>query len=581
MNKSRILLTFFISLVILVTASCDTSDQATSNAVTDDRANKNPPQAAIATAHPMATAAGMEILNQGGNAFDAAVAVTALIGVVEPYGSGIGGGGFWLLHRNSDGFQVMVDGREKAPGAAHRDMYLDEKGDVRKGASINGPLAAGIPGVPAAMVHIASKYGKLPLSVSMKAAINVARNGFKVDKQYRRYAKMRLNTLKEDPTTASIYLVNNEVPSLGYVLKQPDLAKTLERIANLGAAGFYEGKFAKKLADGVQAAGGVWSVDDLRNYNIVERNPIVANYHNMKIVSAAPPSSGGIALAGMLRMLDQYDLKKLSDADQKHLTIEIMRRAYRDRAEYLGDSDFVDVPVSKLTSAKHAQQLIKNIQMDQATLSSQLKAVNNPTGAGSDTTHFSILDNEGNRVAATLSVNYLFGSCFVVPGTGFLLNDEMDDFSAKPGVPNAYGLVGAEANSIEPGKRMLSSMSPTFVEDDRGVAILGTPGGSRIITMLLLGLLEYEKGANAEQIVDKPRFHHQYLPDMVMYENKVFSEDSEQELSLRGHNMKKQMSPYGGGFGHYGNMQAIVWDKKKNKVTAASDKRGIGASTIH
>ncbi len=581
MNKSRILLTFFISLVILVTASCDTSDQATSNAVTDDRANKNPPQAAIATAHPMATAAGMEILNQGGNAFDAAVAVTALIGVVEPYGSGIGGGGFWLLHRNSDGFQVMVDGREKAPGAAHRDMYLDEKGDVRKGASINGPLAAGIPGVPAAMVHIASKYGKLPLSVSMKAAINVARNGFKVDKQYRRYAKMRLNTLKEDPTTASIYLVNNEVPSLGYVLKQPDLAKTLERIANLGAAGFYEGKFAKKLADGVQAAGGVWSVDDLRNYNIVERNPIVANYHNMKIVSAAPPSSGGIALAGMLRMLDQYDLKKLSDADQKHLTIEIMRRAYRDRAEYLGDSDFVDVPVSKLTSAKHAQQLIKNIQMDQATLSSQLKAVNNPTGAGSDTTHFSILDNEGNRVAATLSVNYLFGSCFVVPGTGFLLNDEMDDFSAKPGVPNAYGLVGAEANSIEPGKRMLSSMSPTFVEDDRGVAILGTPGGSRIITMLLLGLLEYEKGANAEQIVDKPRFHHQYLPDMVMYENKVFSEDSEQELSLRGHNMKKQMSPYGGGFGHYGNMQAIVWDKKKNKVTAASDKRGIGASIIH
>ncbi len=580
MNKSRILLTFFISLVILVTASCDTSDQATSNAVTDDRANKKPPQAAIATAHPMATAAGMEILNQGGNAFDAAVAVTALIGVVEPYGSGIGGGGFWLLHRNSDGFQVMVDGREKAPGAAHRDMYLDEKGDVRKGASINGPLAAGIPGVPAAMVHIASKYGKLPLSVSMKAAINVARNGFKVDKQYRRYAKMRLNTLKEDPTTASIYLVNNEVPSLGYVLKQPDLAKTLERIANFGAAGFYEGGFAKKLADGVQAAGGVWSVDDLKNYNIVERNPIVADYHNMKIVSAAPPSSGGIALAGMLRMLDQYDLEKLTDADQKHLTIEIMRRAYRDRAEYLGDSDFVDVPVSKLTGAKHAQQLIKTIQMDQATLSSELKPVNDPTGAGADTTHFSILDNEGNRVAATLSVNYLFGSCFIVPGTGFLLNDEMDDFSAKPGVPNAYGLVGAEANSIEPGKRMLSSMSPTFVEDDRGVAIMGTPGGSRIITMLLVGLLEYEKGANAEQIVAMPRFHHQYLPDMVMFEDKAFTDDTEQELSLRGHKMKKQMSPYGGGFGHYGNMQAVVWDKKNNKVTAASDKRGIGAAVV-
>ena len=559
-------------LIVLVTTSC---------AVTNDLTNTKPPQAAIATAHPMATAAGMEVLNQGGNAFDAAVAITALIGVVEPYGSGVGGGGFWLLHRNSDGHQVMVDGREKAPGAAHRDMYLDEKGDVRKGASINGPLAAGIPGVPAAMVHIASKYGKLPLSVSMKAAINVARNGFKVDKQYRRYAKMRLNTLKADPTTAGIYLVNNEVPPLGYLLKQPDLAKTLEMIANKGTAGFYEGEFAQKLIQGVKAAGGIWSLDDLKNYNIVERKPIVAKYHKLKIVSASPPSSGGIALAGMLRMLDQYDLKKLSDADQKHLTIEIMRRAYRDRAEYLGDSDFVEVPVSKLTSTKHAQQLIKTIQMDQATLSSQLEPVNNPTGAGADTTHFSILDKEGNRVAATLSVNYLFGSCFIVPGTGFLLNDEMDDFSAKPGVPNAYGLVGAEANSIEPGKRMLSSMSPTFVEDERGVAILGTPGGSRIISMLLLGLLEYEKGANAEQIVAEPRFHHQYLPDMVIYENDAFSEDTEQELSLRGHNMKKQMSPYGGGFGYYGNMQAIVWDKKKNKVTAASDKRGIGESTVH
>ena len=538
-------------------------------------------RSAIASAHPLATAAGMEVLKQGGNAFDAAIAVTALIGVVEPYGSGIGGGGFWLLHRNSDGFQVMVDGREKAPGAAHRDMYLDEKGDVRKGASINGPLAAGIPGVPAAIVHIANEYGKLPLKVSMRAAINVARNGFKVDKQFRRYAKMRLNTLKEDPTTASIYLVNNEVPPLGHLLKQPDLANTLERIASKGTAGFYEGEFAKKLISGVKSAGGIWSLDDLKNYNIVERKPVVVDYHNMKIVSASPPSSGGIALAGMLKMLEQYNLDNMSDADQKHLTIEVMRRAYRDRAEYLGDGDFVDVPAEKLTSVQHAQQLIKSIKMDQATPSSQLQPVNNPTGAGADTTHFSILDKDGNRVAATLSVNYLFGSCYMVPGTGFLLNDEMDDFSAKPGVPNAYGLVGAEANAIEPGKRPLSSMSPTFIEDDRGIAILGTPGGSRIITMLLLGLLEYEKGADAEQMVAKPRFHHQYLPDMVMFEDKAFTEDTEQELSLRGHTMKKQMSPYGGGFGSYGNMQAIVWDKKKNEITAASDKRGIGSSVVH
>ena len=540
-----------------------------------------PQRAAIASAHPLATTAGMEILKQGGNAFDAAVAITALIGVVEPYGSGIGGGGFWLLHRNSDGHQVMVDGREKAPGAAHRDMYLDEKGDVRQGASINGPLAAGIPGVPAAMVHIANKYGKLPLSVSMRAAINVARNGFKVDKQFRRYAKIRLNTLKKDLATASTYLVDNDVPPIGYLLKQPDLAKTLEKIANKGYAGFYEGEFAKKLVSGVKAAGGIWSLEDLKNYSIIERKPVVANYHNMKVISASPPSSGGIALAGMLKMLEQYDLDKMSEADQKHLTIEIMRRAYRDRAEYLGDSDFVDVPVNKLTSTRHAQQLIKSINMGQATRSSQLRLVNNPTGAGADTTHFSILDKDGNRVAATLSVNYLFGSCFMVPGTGFLLNDEMDDFSAKPGVPNAYGLVGAEANAIEPGKRMLSSMSPTFVESERGVAILGTPGGSRIITMLLLGLLEFEKGSNAMDVVDKPRFHHQYLPDMVMYEHKAFTEDVEQELELRGHKLKKQTSPYGGGFGSYGNMQAIVWDKNKNELTAASDKRGIGFSIVN
>jgi len=553
--------------VILFTVACATT-------------STKPPQAAIATAHPLATAAGMEILNQGGNAFDAAVAITAVIGVVEPYGSGLGGGGFWLLHRQSDGYQIMVDGREKAPAAAHRDMYLDAQGNVLEGLSINGPLAAGIPGVPAAIVHIADKYGKLPLQVSLKAAIEVARHGFEVDEQYRRYANMRLDTLKVNPATASIFLVNNEVPPLGYLLKQPDLASTLELIANSGFAGFYEGEFAQRLITGVKQGGGVWSHNDLKNYHVVEREPVVINYHNMKITSASPPSSGGITLAGMLRMLDLYDLDTLSDVDQKHLTIEIMRRAYRDRAEFLGDSDFVDVPFKKLTSKEYAKQLIKSIDLEQATPSSELGSVNKPTGSGADTTHFSILDKEGNRVAATLSVNYLFGACFVVPGTGFLLNDEMDDFSAKPGVPNAYGLVGAEANAIEPGKRPLSSMSPTFIENDNGVAILGTPGGSRIITMLLLGLLEYEKGANAEQIVDKPRYHHQYLPDMVMFENDALTEDTEQELMLRGHSMKKQMSPYGGGFGHYGNMQAIVWDKKKNQVSASSDKRGIGESRI-
>ena len=535
-----------------------------------------PPQAAIATAHPLATRAGQQILQAGGNAFDAAVAVTAALGVVEPYGSGLGGGGFWLLHRNSDGFQTMVDGREKAPLAAYRDLYLDDHGNVIPGASIDGPLAAGIPGVPAAMVHIAEKYGRLPLAKSLAPAIRLAREGFEIDEHYRRYAKMRLKTLQQFPSTARIFLQNNEVPALGYRLKQPDLANTLESIALHGTADFYTGALAKRLVDAVKKSGGIWSLDDLKNYRVVEREPIRSNYRGMKLISASLPSSGGIALASMLQMLSQYDLTKMTNVDQVHLTVEVMRRAYRDRAEYLGDSDFVTVPVARLISSQHAKQLVANIHMDQATPSEELNPAGNPTGAGSDTTHFSILDKDGNRVAATMSVNFLFGSCFVAPGTGFLLNDEMDDFSAKPGVPNVYGLVGTAANAIAPGKRPLSSMSPTFLENDRGVAILGTPGGSRIISMILLAALKYEQGGEAVDLVELPRFHHQYLPDMIMYEEGAFPEATEQELELRGHILKKQMSPYDGGIGHYGNMQAVVWDKQKNKVTAASDSRGIG-----
>lgn len=540
----------------------------------------NPPHAAIATAHPLATSAGREILQAGGNAFDAAVAITATIGVVEPYGSGLGGGGFWLLHRNSDGHQVMVDGREKAPGAAHRDMYLDKAGNVVPGLSINGPLAAGIPGVPAAMVHLANNYGRLSLKQSLQPAIRIAKDGFKVDKQYQRYAKIRLKTLQQYPSAAKLFLHKNKVPELGYRIIQPGLAETLESIAVNGKAGFYQGEIAKKIIDGVQKAGGIWTLKDLNDYKVVERNPIISTYQGMKLISVPPPSSGGIALSSMLNMLSLLNIDKMRPADRVHNMIEIMRRAYRDRAEYLGDSDYVDVPVKRLTSHTHAKHLIKGIQADQATPSGDLRPVSDPTGAGADTTHFSILDKEGNRVAATLSINYLFGSCYVVPGTGFLLNDEMDDFSAKPGVPNAYGLVGAEANAIESGKRPLSSMSPTFLESEKGIAILGTPGGSRIITMVLLGALEFVKGGDAKDIVEKPRFHHQYLPDMVTYENDAFDEDLEQELSFRGHILKKQMSPYGGGFGHYGNMQAIVWNKKINKVTAASDSRGIGEAFV-
>lgn len=539
-----------------------------------------PPQAAIATAHPLATQAGKEVLQAGGNAFDAAVAITAAIGVVEPQSSGIGGGGFWLLHRESDNFEIMVDGREVAPKAAHRDMYLDKQGDVIPKASINGPLAAGIPGVPAAIVHIARRYGKLPLKKSLAPAIRYATEGFEVDRRYHRLAGLRKKALLASAEASRIFLPNNEVPAVGYILKQPDLAKTLTNIAENGYDGFYRGGFAKRLSDGVQKAGGNWTVEDLRDYKIVERKPMTASYKGMRITTAALPSSGGVVLISMLHILENFDTSKMSKVERAHLLIEIMRRAYRDRAEYLGDPDFVDVPVARLTSADYAAQLAKSISPEEATPSSSLKPAAPATGAGNDTTHFSVLDKDGNRVAATLSVNYPFGAGVVIPGFGFLLNDEMDDFSAKPGVPNAYGLVGTDANAIQAGKRPLSSMSPTFLENDRGIAILGTPGGSRIISMVLLGALNFFNGGDAETIVDTPRFHHQYLPDIVMYEDKAFTEKEAQDLILNGHTMKRQMSPYGGGQSVYGNMQAIVWDKKKKQVTAASDKRGAGKAEL-
>ena len=531
-----------------------------------------PPVAGLASAHPLATQAGMDILASGGNAFDAAVAVSAALAVVEPYGSGIGGGGFWLLHRERDGFEVMVDGREKAPLAAHRNMYLDDDGNVVPGLSVNGALAAGIPGVPAALVHISRRYGRLPLQHSLAPAIRLAREGFEVDTIYRKMAQFRLAALQDDMEAADIFLHRDEVPAIGHRIVQPDLADTLIAIARFGDAGFYQGALARRLVEGVRAAGGIWSMQDLAEYRIVEREPVRGEYHGLRITSAAPPSSGGIALISILNMLADFPLQTLDDATRTHLVIEAMRRAYRDRAEFLGDSDFVVVPVERLSSRAHARQTGASIRLQQATPSTTLNGKATATG-GMDTTHFSILDHAGNRVAATLSINYPFGACVVPPGTGVLLNDEMDDFSVKPGAPNVYGLIGADANAVEPGKRPLSSMSPTFVENGEGVAILGTPGGSRIITMVLLGILDLADGNGPESWVSLPRFHHQYLPDVVQFEPGAFDAELQQELLARGHELKPLDSDYG-------NMQAIYWNKQTGQVVPASDPRGGGDARV-
>ena len=528
--------------------------------------------AAIASAHPLATKAGEEILKAGGNAFDAAVAVTAALAVVEPYSSGIGGGGFWLLHDAKSNKNIMLDGREKAPLAARRDMYLDQQGNVIKGLSVDGALAAGIPGVPAAMVHLSKKYGHLSLAQTLAPAIKLAKKGFAVESHYQNMARFRLKALRASPAAAAIFLHNNNVPEAGYKIVQKDLASTLEKIVQQGAAGFYQGEVAKKLVAASQQAGGIWSLKDLQEYRIIERQPLVGHYKNMRIISVAPPSSGGIALIEIFNQLENYSLQKLSKAQQVHIVVEAMRRAYRDRAEFLGDSDFVDVPVKRLTNPMYGAGLQVTIHPSKATPSALLPGVMKEY-PGTDTTHFSIIDHEGNRVAATLSVNYPFGACLVASGTGVLFNDEMDDFSAKPGVPNVYGLVGAEANSIAPGKRMLSSMSPTFLQTENRLAVIGTPGGSRIITMVLLGALAFQQGADADTIVSLPRYHHQYLPDTIFYESAALDKKQVQSLRNMGHQLKEKKSTWG-------NMQLVIQNLRSGKVTAASDPRGLGQGIV-
>ena len=529
--------------------------------------------AAVASAHPLATQAGHEILSAGGNAFDAAVAVTAALGVVEPYSSGLGGGGFWLLHRARDDFDVMIDGRERAPLAASRDMYLDDQGNVIEHLSVDGPLAAGIPGTPAALAHLAAKYGRLPLEQSLVPAIELAEEGFPADSIYREMAAFRRDQLRAHAAAAAAFLHDGRVPAAGARITQPALGSTLRLIAKLGRDGFYRGELAQRLVEGVRDAGGIWQLDDLSRYAIEERAPLRGQYRGMDIVTAPPPSSGGVVLIEALNILSVYNLYASVDAAHTHLLVEAMRRAYRDRARYLGDPDFVEMPLRMLTSPMYAAGLRAGINPDKATPSELLPGVQAGKPEARDTTHFSIVDKAGNKVAATVTINYPFGSGFMPPGTGVLLNDEMDDFSVKPGIPNVYGLVGAEANAIEPGKRMLSSMTPTFLDDGERMAVIGTPGGSRIISMVLLATLEFLDGGDADDMVSLPRFHHQYLPDEIQFEPEALTPQVVRRLKSMGHTLSNQ------GY-TYGNMHVVIRDEKTGKTQAASDPRGIGKAIV-
>ncbi len=564
---------FYLIICLPLLSACDDSSEPKPDVL--ETISKS--EYAVASAHPLATQAGIKILQEGGNAFDAAVAVTATLAVVEPYASGIGGGGFWLLHFADEDYDIMVDGREVAPFAATRDMYIDAQGNPTKN-SVTGPLAAGIPGTPAAITHIAENYGRLPLSQSLAPAIELARDGFLLTEFYAKRAKVVVERLQQFPETMKIFMPNGEVPQAGFKLVQSDLAQVLEQIAADGFDGFYRGDVAQKLVSSVQQAGGIWQLEDLDDYQVIERKPIKGNYKNLEIVSATLPSSGGIVMMQVLNMLSQFDLPAMNEAQRKHVIVEAMRRAYYDRARYLGDKDFVNVQVDELLSMSHAEKHWADFSAQHATrsedyLENVLDDKPKVNEQAQNTTHFSILDQDGNQVAATLSINYYFGSGFVAKGTGVLLNNEMDDFSIQPGHANLWGLVGSEANAIEPGKRMLSSMSPTFLSDGQRIAILGTPGGSRIISMVLLSALAFSEGASAEQMVNLPRYHHQFLPDEIQYESGALQADTIATLQSMGHVLNDLERSYG-------NMHVIVWDLKTKQVTAASDLRAIGTAQV-
>ena len=526
-------------------------------------------QAGIATAHPLATKTGYEILEMGGNAFDAAVAVSAVLSVVEPYSSGLGGGGFFLLHDIQAGKSVFIDAREKAPSMADRDMYLDEKGDVLRTASLNGPLASGIPGLPAALHHVTNNYGSMPLYKLLEPAIRLARDGFPAYERLIAALNVAEKSRTLSPKFKAVFMPNGQPPEVGQLIKQPELAKTLEILASNGHDGFYSSFFTQTMIDEAREDGSIWLTDDFKNYSVVKREPIKVSFLDAVLTIAPPPSSGGTTIATILNIIDEFDFFEMDISMRTHLVVESMRRAYRDRAFYLGDPDFVDVPVSKLTSKEHASKLAQSIDMNTATPIHKDDELDGKYAwnEGSHTTHFSILDTDGNRAAVTQTINTWFGSGYMLPSSGLILNNEMDDFSAKPFAPNRYGLVHGEQNSIQPNKRMLSSMTPTFIESERGLAILGTPGGARIITMVLLSILNYFDGGNAETMAASKRFHHQFLPDVIRYEKDTFTEETIKSLESKGHTLQEISS--------YGNMQVVIWEKETGDVNSSSDPRGI------
>jgi len=509
----------------------------------------------VVAAQPQAAEAGIAMLKQGGNAFDAAAATALALGVVEPGSSGLGGGGFFLLYIARQDRYVMIDAREASPEAAGTgEVYATQ-------SSIDGPQAAGVPGLAAGVDRLVRKYGKLKLAEVCEPAIRLASGGFRVGPRLAGMIQWRSEVF--NPAAHALFDKKE-----GDIIRQPQLAATLRHLGEHGATDFYRGETALHLARDLKRDGGLINLNDLGDYRAIERKPVVFDYQGFRFVSASLPSSGGLTLAHIFGQLKEDHLKKLSEIDRDHLLIEAMKRAYRDRNRYLGDTDFVHIPFDYLDE-KRLDELRGSIDMHKASPSLELQGVGEMLSEGHDTTHFSVIDRDGNMVSATLSINYGFGSGYVSPSTGILLNDEMDDFATRPGEPNAYGLVQGQANGVEPGKRMLSSMTPSFVIGPDRTFIVGTPGGSRIISMVLLSALGFmQDGATATDWVNAPRFHHQYLPDAVQVEPD-FSPKIAKALEKRGHRIDRKKRSWG-------NMQAILLDRKTGRLTGVADRRGEG-----